>query len=194
MNNELLERINADEGVNLLRNIINNIVRDPRREITNAAHSVQLAGGAVVDILEGRKPKDYDLINANKPTVVTAFRNAGFEFVSDSRTAVTYKRNNTVVQFLKMDFRQFEYTISQARYSFHTNQLILDEDAWNNKVLIPTAYNRYMAENCLSRMPHWEKKGYKLPEVTYQSLVKALAGSAYTTPRDYYKDTSSWSS
>ena len=189
MNNELLERINADEGINLLRNVINNISVDPRRHIGNPARIIQLAGGAVVDILEGRKPKDYDLVNAIQQPVFTAFRNAGFEFVSDSRTAITYKRNNLVVQFLKVGYTQFEYTISQSRYSFDKNELTLDEDAWNNKVLIPTIYTRYMAENCLSRVPHWEKKGYKLPEITYLSLIKVLAGKDIGGSRPYYSAT-----
>ena len=57
-----------------------------------------------------------------------------------------------------------------------TPTLTIDEESFEGKVLIPIEFNRpFQAKRCLLRKPHWENKGYVLPEGTYFSLVNIVS-------------------
>lgn len=139
-----------------------------------------LTGGAVIDILEGRKPKDYDFIfNTN---LDKALSNHG-ELQYVSNTSVTYKIHGVIVQLLYKSTEDFPYTIEQAKYNINNKSLIdFCDTSFNNKILIPTILKKsgfissnFTAYDALIRVPHWGKKGYKLPEITYKSLLNKLA-------------------
>ena len=178
---ELLEKIKSDNGVNLLINVIG---RDTRNR--GYRREVHLTGGALVDILDGRTPKDYDITGVvNDRDMIQRFKDAGFVFVSDTRTALTYNRNGMIVQFLKGSFMDFDYTISQTRYSFAQDTLIIDDTSWENKILVPTSYSPKISKSCLMRVPHWKNKGYELPEVTYYSLVNSVSKGSFIDTNIY---------
>lgn len=87
-----------------------------------------------------------------------------------------------IVQLLKTNVTDFDFTISQARFTniisanFNNSSTVLtyDDESFENKILIPVSYSPGKAHNSLVRLPHWEKKGYVLPEITYLSLLNAI--------------------
>jgi hypothetical protein len=139
----------------------------------DAKVNVSLVGGAVVDILEKRSPKDYDVLYMSNQT---ALEKLGLKYCYDSRTSTTYKKCDMAVQNLKRSKDEFDFTISQAMLKIGANEkieLVIDNISYENKILIPTGLawlNRGNAINSLKRIPHWQKKGYRVHEMTYKSL------------------------
>lgn len=153
---------------------------------------IKLVGGAVIDIIEGRKVKDYDFLNFSLHDA----KKLGFKYSHDSKTATTYindKNANLIkgdftIQALKTDINDFDFKISQATLSWSYQQklnLILDESSFNNKVLIPCEKawtERKNALNSLRRIPHWKSKGYTINDVTYLSLLSIVGkGNNYNS-------------
>jgi len=138
--------------------------------------SINLVGGAVVDLLEGRKPKDYDLKCNIISSEIDFAKTLGLKYKWETKTATTYERENIVVQFLKTDIKDFDFKISQSKLEFGTKQnLIVDNVSFENKILIPVNFtDRYRILNALKRKVHWEKKGYRMEDQTYLSLLNAL--------------------
>ena len=139
----------------------------------DAKVNITLVGGAVVDILEKRSPKDYDVLHMHNQT---ALEKLGLKYCYDSKTSTTYEKCDMVVQNLKRSRDEFDFTISQAMLKIDSGgklELIIDDVSYNNKILIPTGVawvNRYNAINSLRRIYHWQKKGYRVHEMTYKSL------------------------
>lgn len=136
-----------------------------------------LVGGAILDILEGREPKDYDFLNDAEPALRTTLKLLGYKYSHESKTAITYNKGSVIVQILKTSIEDFEYTISQTRLIFKMNtpEFIIDKESFEGKVLVPIEFDRpFQAVRCLLRKPHWEKKGYNLPEETYYSLLNLV--------------------
>lgn len=135
-------------------------------------HSLTLVGGAVIDVLNDKTPKDYDfIINANKDYLVEA----GWKFLHSTSTADTYNFDGVICQVLKKPIEDFEFTISQSRISIKGNKIsdiYLDLVSFNNKILIPCGWERKHAKDCLLRIPHYRKKGYTISDETYLSLVR----------------------
>ncbi len=136
--------------------------------------NITLVGGAVSDILEGRRPKDYDVLNLFAPSIVKM----GLDYQYDTKTATTYKYGFVTVQALKRQKQDFDFKISQSQLSVDISgkmTLTVDSDSFNKKVLIPTDVawiDMYSARNSLARVKHWKKKGYEIHNMTYKSLKK----------------------
>lgn len=136
--------------------------------------SFSLAGGAVIDILEGREPKDYDFIDWSQEDV-DRFRAAGFKHVYTTNSSITMEKDGIVVQFISYKKEQFGFKIEQAAYRFCKEELTIDRDSFENKVLIPVSFD--LSQNIRSaamRIPHWQNKGYHIPDLTYLSLMSAV--------------------
>lgn len=138
----------------------------------------QLVGGAVIDILEDRVPKDYDFIFTN---ILKEKLDKVAEFQYVSQTSYTYKYNDFIIQLLVKDVANFPFLIEKFIYKIQTNSLEnLDEVSFKSKGLIPSAivgelddYSKSKsATEALMRIPHWQRKGYKINDVTYQTLIK----------------------
>lgn len=145
------------------------------KEIFEKCNGVELVGGAVIDILSFREPKDYDLINYIPSIYDAHLLNAGFFFQYETKTARTWMRDKIVIQTLKTNKENFDFTISQASYHLKRAELKLDTISFDEKILIPTAFafeDKYAAQNTLSRVKHWQNKGYKLPTATLKSLKR----------------------
>lgn len=148
---------------------------------TNDFDEVYLVGGAVIDILEGRVPKDYDLIDYGN--IQPLLNRLGYVYKYETTTAITFEKNGVVVQILKTSIDAFDYTISQAKLKLDDLELEIDKDAFKNKILIPVPYafeNKYGALASLHRMVHWKKKGYTLPDETYSSLLGVASRDSNT--------------
>lgn len=140
----------------------------------NKWSNVLLVGGAVIDIIEDRKPKDYDIIGVSDMKM-KLLQESGFKFQYDSKTATTFKKGDIIVQVLKNKISDFDYTISQSRFSLNNGELVMDDLSFRTKILKPVSYNKKQAYNALSRFPHWRKKGYLLPDETYASLLNSVS-------------------
>lgn len=137
-----------------------------------------LRGGAVVDIVSGNTPKDYDFTILS-PNII---KDLDFEY--SSNTADTFSLNikdsKYIIQLLKTDPNEFTYTISKcyirmkkSRGESYLVSNIFNNNSFKTKKLIPTSYSENMAFKALQRFPHWKNKGYYLPEETYLSLLNA---------------------
>lgn len=140
-------------------------------EIREEVSSICLTGGAVIDILEGRKPKDYDCVG-------TLYENKlGLEYSHETKSAKTFKKGDLIIQLLKTDKTDFDFKISQARLVINYKKeltLEIDENSFKNKMLIPCEkawVEKKNALNSLRRIPHWRNKGYKINDTTYLSLL-----------------------
>ena len=140
--------------------------------------SIRLAGGAIIDILEGREPKDWDFINVGSGDV-QAFVKFGFKFLHKTRTATTYileGKNPITVQLLTKQKQDFDFTISQCVYNFKNGEVHIDKTSFENKILIPSNFEvKANVMNSLRRAVHWRKKGYTLPDKTYLSLLNSVS-------------------
>ncbi len=133
-----------------------------------------IIGGAVIDILEGRNVKDYDLYDWKQNTIDFFLEN-GFTYDYESKTSITIKKGKLVLQFLKNKLENFDFIISQSRFSLVSESLTIDLLSFNEKILIPTSFdNKMNIINSLQRVPHWRKKGYSIPDLTYLSLVRNI--------------------
>lgn len=131
-----------------------------------------LTGGAVIDLLEGRTPKDWDFLKTSpKP-----FLDAGFEHVYTTKSAATYKKDDITVQILSKPKEKFDFTISQATYDVDRKILVIDEQSFKDKTLTPVSFETKSDALCsLLRIPHWKKKGYAIHDLTYLSLLNVVA-------------------
>jgi len=144
-----------------------------------------LIGGAVLDIIECRKPKDYDFINHSSSHGMVLQDN-GWELTGNTTTAMTYIKDGIIVQLLKTHPIDFDFTISLASYNPYKNSslapkskgsLIIDHHSYYSKVLIPCELafkKRKNAWSTLYRIPHYQAKGYTIPTLTYHSLLSVL--------------------
>ena len=137
--------------------------------------SIQLIGGPVIDILEKRKPKDYDLIGYVSSTLL---KDLGLVYQYETKTAKTYRKDKLTVQILKTEKADFDFKISEATLPLHgsTKRLTLsiDQQSFGDKLFITCDRcwtERRNAMNTLHRIVHWAAKGYKINGITYLSLL-----------------------
>ena len=140
-------------------------------ELLKKHPSSYLTGGGVIDILEGREPKDYDILGF----YISSLSNLPEEFIFlyETKTSYTYDLDGNVIQFLKTKVEQFDFKISQSTYKFQSNLLTIDDLSFKNKTLTPVSFEPNRAKECLYRIPHWQRKGYNIHPMTYLSLLNA---------------------
>lgn len=175
MNKEELEKKISNDPV--IKDFIRMVKEYNSEKSTNGNHQQPiLIGGAVVDILEGRKPKDYDFKGRSNGHI-EIFRRNGFVFAYESQTSITLTKGDIVVQFLKRDPLTFDFKISQASFNLHKEELKIDEDSFKSKTLIPLTFDKSQVDralNSLRRVPHWVRKGYSIHNKTYQTLLSIV--------------------
>lgn len=147
--------------------------------VENNISNIKLVGGAVLDILNGKTPKDYDFLSITEAQILKL----GFKYSHDTKTATTYIKDNLILQKLKTDINDFDFKISQTTLSWDFSrkmELTVDEVSFENKVLIPCDkcwIEKKNALNSLRRLPHWREKGYKINDITYLSLLGVVGKS-----------------
>lgn len=135
--------------------------------------SVNLTGGAVVDILRGVKPKDYELLH--HVSLENALRkNSTFKLEYVTKSAVTFSFNNTIIQLIYKSPTQFPYTIEKGQYSLTSQKLVdFDSNSFEDMLLVPTQNafdDKYTARCAVQRLLHHQRKGWNIPEITFQSI------------------------
>lgn len=168
--------------------ISNKIAQDPGVRIIKAlmektgwCSSVRLTGGAVVDILEGRVPRDYDLfLNSTHMSDKEILKKVEFiphlKLTSLSTTAISFAYKGLLVQILRKQPEKYFFTIEQSNYDIKNsriesfcymsyrqkrlipNELIFKEGAVNKK-----AYK--------FRIKRWAEKGYSIDKLTKRSYM-----------------------
>jgi len=141
--------------------------------------SFELCAGAIISIIKGEHPKDYDLLECSYRSIKDIDT---ISFIDSSSTAETYYIGsvNATIQLLKKERKDFEYTASQMYAKIKKDKITLHNyeiPTFESLKLIPVSYTKQNATNCLLRLPHWERKGFKIPEKTYISLVRAATKS-----------------
>lgn len=193
--NHLVEKIKKDNGFEAIDASIKEyirIARENRKPLVDPKNII-LTGGAIVDILEDRKPKDYDLFYKREggQDLMNVFHETGWTFVSGTKTAITFKKDDLVVQILTNGPDYFCYTIEQGKINFSISNpnFYIDKVSFDTKILIPTNYSfnhKAVAVNALARIYHWYNKGYVLPEKSYLSLLKRATRSVSTGNNNSY--------
>lgn len=134
-----------------------------------------LCGGAIIDILNGKIPKDFDIVTYDRKSLVTYLVYLGAKYSYESSTAITLiVKDIGVVQILKGNTQDFDYTINQTRLNLKTGVLSdLDIISFDNYILIPNERafsDKDFARKCLGREKKMNSKGYFLPKQTKDSL------------------------
>lgn len=145
---------------------------------------VVLTGGAIPDILSGREPKDYDLAvpksdyhRGHLKDAIKYFKEKHkFTEINKTSYATTLVKGSMVIQLLEQPAEDVgEFTVSNCTYNFREDTLTVDEDCLDNKLLIPKSVSTVEeCMNCLSRIPHWRKKGYNISDEIYFSILNNL--------------------
>lgn len=143
---------------------------------TEGLTTVKLIGGAVLDILQKRKPKDYDFIFQYFPNP----KKFEVEYQYETKTAKTFKKGELILQELKTSPEDFDFKISQSTLVINYKKeltLEIHETSFENKMLIPCEKAWTERKNALSslrRIPHWKSKGYTINDTTYLSLLSVV--------------------
>jgi len=146
------------------------------------ASSARLTGGAVVDILDGREPKDYDISWTVCDKIYDKLElHKDFKLLYESMTATTYLfKGKHKIQILKNGAETFPFL--NDRILFRLDGRI---DSLNNKHLRSILKNRIIMVNDYrmvdlgisrklfkARVKKWESKGYKMHPITYKSYIR----------------------
>ena len=141
--------------------------------LINNKHSFILTGGSVIDIADGRKPKDYDFLD------ISSYFLEECELLNYTSTSTTYKFQDNIIQLLNTEPETFGFSISRNQITvsperYRGNMLEIDiprllkEVEFTSRILRPNFNNPI---NALMRIPHWQKKGYRVIDESYLSLL-----------------------
>jgi len=138
-----------------------------------------LTGGAVIDILDGREPKDFDFIVSNLDCIDYHFLlDNGFTYDYTTTNSVTFSFGKLKVQLLRVESNKFDFSISTSLYSLKDkNFKSFPFLAYLNKELSFKDRSEYTVVDYmgkLSRIPHWNEKGYKIHNYTYFDLLNKI--------------------
>jgi len=163
--NEMLEKIISNDKI---KEIIEIFPCENKKYQSFFNNNTTIVGGCLIDILEDRIPKDFDVISSE----TTPFEK--LKFIYSTKTADTFEtESGLIIQKLKTQKTNFDFKISTVTLEFQSaNKLEIDEVSFNQKTLIPISFEN--ANNCLNslrRIPHWQKKGYSINDKTYLSLL-----------------------
>lgn len=164
----------------------------------NFCSSFYLTGGAVVDIIDGRKPKDYDIITK---TAISAILKKSLDtpelvLLYTSRTALTFMfKEKHIIQILKRNESSFKFTIEQSM--FNIKDLVLYSfcvRSYESKLLIPNDSIFEDDEEVVTqkdfkiRIKKWESKGFNIHKITKQSYLGwCKKDSPWQVIKDWFK-------
>ena len=153
---------------------------------------VYLTGGAIIDIFSNRVPKDYDLVVPHNYQHLITFllSHPQFKFKCTTKYATTFNfksENSTyTIQVLHHFTDQFDFTISQGLFDFITATTtvfsgVFDNYSFATKELFPVSYEPKRLLNSLCRVTKYKSKGFKMSDITFDSVVNTLAQNNITS-------------
>jgi len=141
--------------------------------------SLKLTGGAIVDILDGRTPKDYDFIVRESGELYQKLLKylaaaPSWEFLYNTSTSYTFKfKGEYIVQFLTTDTSLFQFEIERGIYCIKNSKLeTFDHIGYKRKTLIVNKEVTQERSQFKKRIRHWSKKRYTLPEQSRASQMR----------------------
>lgn len=153
----------------------------------NWCDSVTLVGGAVVDILDGREPKDYDICILDSNIRQYGYREIlkrlrdtdDFSLIYTSATAYTFNFKGYKVQILKTNPSDFMFEIEKSSFGLKSGKFqYFDIVGFESKMLIPNDELSKIKEHSFivmkKRLKRWSQKGYKIHRITYKSTKRLL--------------------
>lgn len=166
------DKLAQDPGVRTIKDLM---------EKNKWCNTVRLTGGAVVDILEGRVPRDYDLfLNSSHMSDKEILKKVEFiphlKLTSLSTTAISFTYKGLLVQILRKQPEKYFFTIEQSNYdiknsriesfcymSYRQKRLIPNELIFNEGAVNKKAYK--------FRIKRWAEKGYSIDKLTKRSYM-----------------------
>jgi len=176
---------------------INNILT-PVADLSGA----YLAGGAVLDLLSGREPNDYDIYPKSKDdakAIVTELWSGGSaEYSSHSEKAVTflsYEKNSAgrrvPIQVILFDtfespekvFSTFDFSVCMVAADLDSGVTYHDERFFQSALSKEIVFNKNAKHplSSLLRVNKYEKKGYKFSKSVVAQMAFAVANSNLPT-------------
>lgn len=144
-------------------------------DLEKSRMSVNITGGAVVDILRGVKPKDYDILHHTSLENLLR-ENSKFKLEYVTKSAVTFSFGNSIIQLIYKPPTNFPYTIEKGQYSLTSQKLSnFDSSSFETKLLIPSQNafeDKHTARCAIQRLLHHQHKGWNLPDITFQSVCQ----------------------
>ncbi len=167
----------------------NSFLQQLKKDLGTSLVYATLTGGAIYDLLKGRLVKDWDFLPSQG---LTDKLNEIAVLTNTTSTATTYLHKGEIIQVLKKDKSCFPFTIEQATFRLSNNLLIIDEQSIKTKILIPSSdvYNTVdfrVIVNCLRRLKHWEKKGMRVTDLTYNSILSLIKPPKVEDTEDEYE-------
>lgn len=172
----MIEKIKNDKGYVIIKDILSN----NKKLLHLHLYKYQLTGGAIIDILLNRIPKDYDILcndESHRDKLVDLFLKYGFKFQYETKYSITFIDEDITFQILKTKIEDFDFKIGQSKINFVDDisfKFEIDFRSLKEMTLIPTTksfFDPKSALNALRRIPHWQKKGFTIDERTYLSLL-----------------------
>lgn len=165
-------------------------------ETNKFCDSFYLTGGAVIDILKDKKPKDFDIYTTTP--IVTVLEKSqdviDLKLLYTSRTAITFLyKNETTIQILKRPPESFKFTIEQSKYNIKKERLdFFCLNSYLSKQLIPNDLvfesKEVTKKDFKLRLRKWGMKGFHIHEVTKKSYLKwAKDTSLFSVIKDYLR-------
>lgn len=168
-------------------NFFENEVIKTLKELT-AGTSLKLTGGAVIDILNGKTPKDFDLVAAYPSNNLEILCSNGAKFLYSSKTAETVSYKGLLIQLLKTNTIEFDYTINASLIHLKHNTVdYFDTVSYLSRTLIPTEYafnTPSKSRECIKRLPKMESKGFSLPKISERSLKSNYKWYSFLFPNN----------
>lgn len=144
------------------------------------AKSIYLTGGAVVDIIDGREPKDYDIIYTCCHGIIQKVsKNDKFRLLYTSRTSITFLfKGKHKVQLLRNKMDEFPFENDKILFRMDgiiTGGTIFAKDILDNRLIVVNddRMNCGISRKLFkARVKKWESKGYNIHPISYKSYLR----------------------
>lgn len=142
--------------------------------------SIFLTGGAVVDIIDGREPKDYDITYTCCHAIVERVSdNKNFRLLYTSRTSITFLfKGKHKVQLLRRKMDEFPFENDKILFRMDgiiTGGTMFAKDILDNRLIVVNddRMNYGISRKLFkARVKKWESKGYNIHPISYKSYLR----------------------
>ena len=152
--------------------------------------SFLLTGGAIFDIIDGRKPKDYDfIVECCSGLYKTLSKKQEFKVLYTSNTSITYLFDGKhIVQFLRADIADFPFENDKVLFNMK-GEFDIDRSSLflynilNQRIII---VNHERVSNIgisrklfKARVNKWKRKGFYIHPISYKSYLKKTHSNTF---------------
>lgn len=168
------------------------VVEKLKRIATDKKRYLSLVGGGIISILDGKEPKDFDLLIGNSAPIEQVARDledAGLTYVMETKFAYTFRMKNPIrtkgsrpeltVQIIKRrSVEEFPFKVQRSRVTLYNGttkpkaaDVYIDPDYYR-KLITPIEYrDRRRCIEALLVVPKYIEKGFTMHRLVYEDLV-----------------------